>query len=198
MVLSGLIAIVIVAALWSLALRVVRGLVLEGSLEIGVVIAFLFYVQRFFDPIRSLTMQYSVMQRAMASGQRIFEVTDVGLALFRELADADDDTSFRILARALLEDERDLVLEPLMGNLPGVDRAMAATLRHARMVAHELRNALLTVEGASLTLTNALREAVASPPWRRITSSRLMLRPSCPYGEVEPTPQSASVRNSFW
>lgn len=51
--------------------------VLEGSLEIGVVVAFLFYVQRFFDPIRSLTMQYSVMQQAMASGQRIFEVLDV-------------------------------------------------------------------------------------------------------------------------
>jgi uncharacterized membrane protein (DUF373 family) len=33
LVLSGLIAIVIVAALWSLALRVVRGLVLEGSLD---------------------------------------------------------------------------------------------------------------------------------------------------------------------
>ena len=51
--------------------------VIEGSLAIGIVIAFLFYVQRFFDPIRSLTMQYSVMQQAMASGQRIFEVLDV-------------------------------------------------------------------------------------------------------------------------
>jgi len=51
--------------------------VLNGSLEVGVVVAFLFYVQRFFDPIRSLTMQYSVMQQAMASGQRIFEVLDV-------------------------------------------------------------------------------------------------------------------------
>jgi len=51
--------------------------VLEGSMEVGVVVAFLFYVQRFFDPIRSLTMQYSVMQQAMASGQRIFEVLDV-------------------------------------------------------------------------------------------------------------------------
>jgi ATP-binding cassette subfamily B protein len=34
-------------------------------------------VQRFFDPIRSLTIQYSMMQRAMAAGQRIFEVLDV-------------------------------------------------------------------------------------------------------------------------
>ncbi len=51
--------------------------VLEDRLDLGIMVAFLFYVQRFFDPIRSLTMQYSVMQRAMASGQRIFEVLDV-------------------------------------------------------------------------------------------------------------------------
>ena len=52
-------------------------MVLSRSLDIGVMVAFLFYIQRFFDPIRSLTMQYSVMQRAMASGQRISEVLDV-------------------------------------------------------------------------------------------------------------------------
>ena len=51
--------------------------VLDGSIPVGIVVAFLFYVQRFFDPIRSLTMQYSVMQQAMASGERIFEVLDV-------------------------------------------------------------------------------------------------------------------------
>ncbi len=56
-------------------------LVLDGDLDLGIMVAFLFYVQRFFDPIRSLTIQYSVMQRAMASGQRIFEVLDVPLAV---------------------------------------------------------------------------------------------------------------------
>jgi len=56
-------------------------LVLDQALDVGVMVAFLFYVQRFFDPIRSLTIQYSVMQRAMASGQRIFEVLDVPLAI---------------------------------------------------------------------------------------------------------------------
>ncbi|MFK0691041.1 ABC transporter ATP-binding protein [Mesorhizobium sp. IMUNJ 23033] len=52
-------------------------MVLSHSLDVGIMVAFLFYIQRFFDPIRSLTMQYSVMQRAMASGQRISEVLDV-------------------------------------------------------------------------------------------------------------------------
>ncbi|MGY8993240.1 MAG: ABC transporter ATP-binding protein [Rhodospirillales bacterium] len=53
------------------------GMVLDKELDLGVMVAFFFYIQRFFDPIRSLTMQYSVMQRAMASGQRVFEVIDV-------------------------------------------------------------------------------------------------------------------------
>ena len=67
----------------ALAIVVVLGgsLVLDDALEIGVMVAFLLYVQRFFDPIRSLTIQYSIMQRAMASGQRIFEVLDVPLAI---------------------------------------------------------------------------------------------------------------------
>ena len=56
-------------------------LVLNDALDVGVMVAFLFYVQRFFDPIRSLTIQYSVMQRAMASGQRIFEVLDAPLQI---------------------------------------------------------------------------------------------------------------------
>ena len=63
----------------SMATVIVVGgqLVLNKSIDIGVMVAFLFYIQRFFDPIRSLTMQYSVLQRAMASGQRITEVLDV-------------------------------------------------------------------------------------------------------------------------
>ena len=67
----------------ALAIVVVLGgsMVLDNVLEVGVMVAFVFYVQRFFDPIRSLTIQYSVMQRAMASGQRIFEVLDVPLTI---------------------------------------------------------------------------------------------------------------------
>ncbi len=56
-------------------------MVLGLQLEVGVMVAFLFYIQRFFDPIRSLTMQYSVFQRAMSSGTRIVEVLDVPVSI---------------------------------------------------------------------------------------------------------------------
>jgi ATP-binding cassette subfamily B multidrug efflux pump len=55
--------------------------VVDGRLDVGVMVAFIFCVQRFFDPIRTLTMQYTVMQRAMASGHRIFEVLDIEVTL---------------------------------------------------------------------------------------------------------------------
>lgn len=56
-------------------------MVLDRSLDLGVLIAFLIYIQRFFQPIRSVTMQLSIMQRAMAAGQRIFEVMDVPIEI---------------------------------------------------------------------------------------------------------------------
>ncbi len=55
--------------------------VLGGRLDVGVMVAFIFYVQRFFDPVRMLSQQYTIMQRAMAAGHRIFEVLDVSIAI---------------------------------------------------------------------------------------------------------------------
>ncbi len=55
--------------------------VLSGTLGVGVMVAYIFYVQRFFDPIRTLSMQYTTMQSAMAAGHRIFEVLDVPVAI---------------------------------------------------------------------------------------------------------------------
>jgi ATP-binding cassette subfamily B multidrug efflux pump len=71
----------IVDSLTGIAMAVVvvvgGSMVVGARIDVGVMVAFLFYIQRFFDPIRSLTMQYSVMQRAMASGQRLIDVLDV-------------------------------------------------------------------------------------------------------------------------
>ncbi len=42
----------------------------------AVLTSFTVYVTRFFDPIRDLVMQYTMFQRAMAGGERIFQVLD--------------------------------------------------------------------------------------------------------------------------
>ena len=55
--------------------------VLGGTLAVGVLVTFILSVQRFFEPVRMLSMQYTVMQRAMAAGHRIFEVLDVPVTI---------------------------------------------------------------------------------------------------------------------
>jgi ATP-binding cassette subfamily B multidrug efflux pump len=65
----------------------VGGILLQrGAVEWGVLVAFALWIQRFFEPIRQLTMQYSQLQRAMAAGLRIFELLD----LEPEVKDAPD------------------------------------------------------------------------------------------------------------
>ena len=52
------------------------GMVSGGGIEVGALIAYVLYIQRFFDPVRSLTMQYTQLQRSMTSGARIFDLLD--------------------------------------------------------------------------------------------------------------------------
>jgi ATP-binding cassette subfamily B protein len=50
--------------------------VLAGNLSVGAFVLFVFSIERFFQPIRELVMQYALLQRAMAGGVRVFEVLD--------------------------------------------------------------------------------------------------------------------------
>ena len=49
-------------------------LVLEDTLTAGVLVAFVLYVQRFFEPIRELAQRYNTFQATMAASERIFEL----------------------------------------------------------------------------------------------------------------------------
>jgi ATP-binding cassette subfamily B multidrug efflux pump len=50
--------------------------VAHGDLTLGVVVAFLAYVTRFFQPIQELSQLYTTMQAAMAGGERVLELLD--------------------------------------------------------------------------------------------------------------------------
>ena len=52
-------------------------MVFRGTVEAGVLVAFALYIQRFFEPVRTLTQEYGSLQRAMVSGERIFEILDL-------------------------------------------------------------------------------------------------------------------------
>lgn len=50
--------------------------VVQGTLTLGTVVAFLAYVTRFFQPIQDLSQLYTTMQAAMAGGERVLELLD--------------------------------------------------------------------------------------------------------------------------
>ncbi len=55
--------------------------VLNTQLQLGAMVGYVIFVQKFFDPVRMLSMQYTALQRAMAAAYRVFEVLDVPLTL---------------------------------------------------------------------------------------------------------------------
>ena len=60
-----------------IAAFVASSMIKDSTTEIGVIIASVLYIQRLFDPIRNLMMQYTSIQRSMASGSRLFEFLDI-------------------------------------------------------------------------------------------------------------------------
>ncbi|MBU0472864.1 MAG: ABC transporter ATP-binding protein/permease [Bacteroidetes bacterium] len=52
------------------------GNIIQGTMTIGVLFAFIQYTEMFFRPIRDLSEKYNIMQTAMASSERIFKLLD--------------------------------------------------------------------------------------------------------------------------
>lgn len=55
--------------------------VLTGALSIGGLVAFLQYTQRFYQPLADLSERYNILQGAMASSERIFELLDTPITI---------------------------------------------------------------------------------------------------------------------
>jgi ATP-binding cassette subfamily B protein len=68
----------VVAAL-AIAITVLYGgyLVSQGRLAVGVLVAFTLYINRFYDPIREISQQYTQLQRAGVGAERIFQILDM-------------------------------------------------------------------------------------------------------------------------
>ena len=62
------------------------GHILAGVIAFGTLVAFLEYIQRFFIPIREFSTKYAVMQSAMASAERIFQLLDTTPAITSPVA----------------------------------------------------------------------------------------------------------------
>jgi len=75
--------------------------VLGEQITAGVLVAFVLYIDRFFDPIRDLSRRYDSFQSTMAGGERIFTLLDTP----SEVADAPEAIDFpRIRGEVRFED----------------------------------------------------------------------------------------------
>ena len=52
-------------------------LAIQGAISVGVVVAFLQYVQNFFRPIQMVTQLWTTAQSALAASERVFELLDI-------------------------------------------------------------------------------------------------------------------------
>ena len=50
--------------------------ILDGEMSIGILVAYISYMRLFFQPLRELAQKFSVVQSAMASAERIFQLLD--------------------------------------------------------------------------------------------------------------------------
>ncbi|HEX2386207.1 MAG TPA: ABC transporter ATP-binding protein [Candidatus Binatia bacterium] len=57
------------------------GQALAGAIGIGTIVAFKEYINRFFVPLRDFSQKYTVMQSAMSSAERIFQLLDTPIAI---------------------------------------------------------------------------------------------------------------------
>ncbi len=68
----------VVAALAIVLIVVFGGLqVAHGTLQIGILVSFTLYINRFFDPIRDLSQQYTQLQRSGVAAERIVQIMNV-------------------------------------------------------------------------------------------------------------------------
>jgi len=78
--------------------------IIAGGLSLGALVAFLSYIRMFFRPIRDLAEKYNIMQSAMASTERIFQLMDME----RETEEERDASSSESDVRFAKEFEKDI------------------------------------------------------------------------------------------
>jgi ATP-binding cassette subfamily B protein len=137
-----------VEALGSVALALLLwyggGRILEGVLTFGVLVAFIQYTNRFFLPIRDLGAKYTVMQSAMASAERIFELLDRAPAIVappapRTPATSSGQAAFEGVWFAY-EDERWVLSDCTFAVAPGEHVALVGTTGQGKSTCVRLLN----------------------------------------------------------
>ncbi len=96
--------------------------VISGQISIGVLLAFLLYIQRFFGPIQEFVMEYAELQRSLVAGARIFELLDIQ----PEIKDAANATQLPRVKGEIIFDQVSFGYHPGMEVLHNINLKIAA------------------------------------------------------------------------
>ena len=137
------------------------GWTLQGTLELGSLVAFVLYSQRFFRPISDLSEKFNVLQAAMASSERIFGLLDTPVAVASPAAPVASLTGpghirFEHVSFAYREGEpvlEDVTFEVAPGQRVGVVGATGAgktTLVNVLMRFYDVTRGRITIDGVDI------------------------------------------------
>lgn len=94
-----------------------------GTMSTGVLVAFILYINRFFDPIRDLFRRFDSLQSSMAGGERILNLLDSEIEVkdstdASEIGEVIGDVTFQDVCFRYPDDETTAVLEHIQFNVP--------------------------------------------------------------------------------
>ena len=145
----------------SLATALVVGvggwLVLGDALTAGTLVAFVLYVERFFDPIRELAQRYNTFQATMAASERIFELLDlepdlVDLPGAKPLPQIRGEVEFKNISFAYRQDGRHVLRDINLRAMPGERIALVGETGAGKSTIIRLLSRFYDVTDGELTI----------------------------------------------
>ena len=79
------------------------GQVIQNKMSLGELVAFLSYMRLFFQPLRELSQKYSIVQAAMASAERIFELLDTKQSIMERQHNTVDTTQSPVRGKIIFD-----------------------------------------------------------------------------------------------
>ncbi len=138
------------------------GSVLQQTLTLGALVAFVQYSQRFFRPISDMSEKFNVMQSAMASSERIFKLLDEPVAIEspaqpkRRPAPAEGHIRFEHVWFAYNDDDfvlKDVSFEVRPGERVGIVGATGSgktTLINLLLRFYDVKRGRITIDGVDV------------------------------------------------
>ncbi len=153
-------------------------LVIDGNITVGVLLAFILYINQFFFPIRMLAQRYNLFQAVMASGYKIFKLMDFPISIrdeqnAGELPDIEGNVKFDDVSFRYTEDG-EMVLKNVNLNVPagstvafvGHTGAGKSTMVKLIMRFYDTTSGMVTVDDHNLkeVTQNSLRRQIGVVP----------------------------------